>query len=374
MATFSGCVDQTAEPAVVSVEPDEQYRDDEKNFTLLQPDALPREAPLPGERNLTSPPLWRLGEWWTYRAEAFLNGQVEDISRIVAGSEHNNFLVGFPIDQFSNFALVLHNPAYGDVHRENINYEMHDSPFEHVQFPLTLGKTWQTTFESPTVIWDAVITEVDNASLTARIDFTNAANGNPAGYAIYDAELGEATTLYFNGYGRFDITDHGYDYDGDVRVPHDHDLTFFHGCIAGAQPIQPDGSTGAGCPDGVIEMPPGYDRVSFGLLAQDVAAQQGSGPSQGNERFLGYYTIDVEAPDGTQYSMSVTPETSGWFVGDFYEHEEPAGQWTYSAVAAGPGAILIEGIGYHSIDISLPSGCVIASANADHHVTLCKDT
>ena len=32
----------------------------------------------------------------------------------------------------------------------------------------------------------------------------------------------------------------------------------------------------------------------------------------------------------------------------------------------------VEGIGYHSIDVDLPSGCVVASANAEHHAANCR--
>jgi hypothetical protein len=52
-------------------------------------------------------------------------------------------------------------------------------------------------------------------------------------------------------------------------------------------------------------------------------------------------------------------------------HDDPTGTWTLEHLAAGAGIAFVEGIGYHSIDIELPSGCVVASFNAQHHNTAC---
>ncbi len=369
---FAGCTSVGDEPVPVNEDPGTQFEDPDRNLTIDDPGLIPTTPPLPGERTLLEVPTWRLGEWWQYEIEDFLGGDSETITRVVAGTEHDNYLVGFPIDQFSSYALVLHHPAFGDIHREDLSYDTHDSPFKHLQFPFVEGDTWETTFESETVIWTAVVTEVDHEAGTSRVDFT-AANGNPAGYSIYDAEMGVATDIYFNNYGRFQVVDHGFSYTGDVRVPHDHDLVFFDGRFAGVVPLTGGGlDTGSPSqPSGSITVPEGYDRVSFGLLAQDVAASVIDGAT-GAGRPLGYYSITVTAPDGTQYSMEVTPATEGWFVGEFYDHPDPRGEWQYTAVATGAGGIFIEGIGYHSIDIQLPSGCVIASQNSLHHGSLCK--
>lgn len=380
-AVLAGCVDE--KPSDEPGDPDlgAQYEDPEQNFTLLQPDALPRDPPAPGERTFDEAPLWRLGEWWEYDLTAYLTGEEETIKRIVAGSEHDYFLVGFPIDQFSNFALVLHHPAYGDIHRDHISYDTHDVDFKPMDFPLYEGKTWETKWQSNNTVWTATVTSVDNETGEARIDFTTSGQNifgqsttNQQGYAIYDRDMGVAKLLEFPGYARAEVIDHGFNYTGDVRVPHDHDLVFFHGCLAGVQTLSPGSSLTdpdtSGCPNGQITMPDGYDRVSFGLLAQDLPGAFAAGSGQNVQ--TGTYSMTVTAPDGTQYSYTTTPADQQWFSGTFHEHEDPAGTWEYEAVAAGPGVIFIEGIGYHSIDISLPSGCVIASENALHHVTLCK--
>lgn len=40
-------------------------------------------------------------------------------------------------------------------------------------------------------------------------------------------------------------------------------------------------------------------------------------------------------------------------------------------VAGGAGFAFAEGIGCHSIDVELPSGCVVASFNAQRHAVAC---
>ncbi len=370
-AMLAGCA-TTDETSPTAAATGTQFEDKDRNLTIDEPGLIPVDPPLPGERTLDKVPTWRLGEWWTYEIEDFLGGDSETITRIVAGTEHDNYLVGFPIDQFSSYALVLHHPAFGDIHMSDLSYDTHDSPFKHLQFPFVEGDTWETTFESPNVIWTAVVTEVDHMTGKARVDFT-AANGNPAGYSIYDAEMGVATDIYFNNYGRFQVVDHGFAYQGDVRVPHDHDLVFFDGRFAGVVPLTGGGldTNNPAAPSGTITVPQGYDRVSFGLLAQDVASSV-INSAAGTTRPLGYYSITVTAPDGQQYSLEITPADEGWFVGEFYDHDDPTGDWEYTAIATGAGGIFIEGIGYHSIDIQLPSGCVIASQNSLHHGSLCK--
>lgn len=382
VAGLAGCVQEgPADDAAPDEKDDAQFEDSDKNLSVLQPDALPREPPAPGERTLNETPLWRLGEWWEYDITAYLTGESETVKRIVAGTEKDFFLVGFPRDQFSNFALVLHHPAYGDIHRDHISYDTHDADFKPMDFPLVEGKSWQTYWQSESNEWTATVTSVDHAAGEAQIDFTTTSTDPTGqtstthhGYAIYDAEMGVARELEFPGYANFQVTRHAFNYTGVVRVPHDHDLVFFHGCLAGAQTVTPDNPITepdlSGCPEGSIEMPPGYDRVSFGLLMQDVAGAAAA--QNGADGTFGYYSMDITAPDGETYSMDVTPADQSYFVGEFFENDDPEGMWDYTAVAGGPGVIFIEGIGYHSIDIDLPSGCVLDSENALHHVHLCK--
>src|ERR1041385_2263061 len=61
-----------------------QYQD--SVLQLSQP-TMPRDAPLAGERNLTAPPQWRLGEYWKYHMQDQFTGKSYDFLRVVAGGE-----------------------------------------------------------------------------------------------------------------------------------------------------------------------------------------------------------------------------------------------------------------------------------------------
>ncbi len=377
---LAGCTQDAPDATDTPSAPDVQYEDD-RNFTVDQPNVLPRDPPAAGERSLNETPAWRLGEWWTYEITSFFDGKKELITRVVAGSEHNNYLVGFPMDEFNNFAMVMHHPAYGDIKKGDLSYDTHDAPFTHLHFPLQVGDTWNTTWQNPNNRIDMEVIAVDHVTGEATINITQQAGGGgifglggnnngPShfGTIVYDAELGEARKMTFNNYAQVEVIDHGYNYTGPVRVPHAHDLVFFHGRFAGGQPIgQSANGGGPQGPDETIDVGDFYDRVSFAIIIIDVpgfVANTGTGS--------GYYTQTATAPDGTEYSLSMTPDETRSIKLEFYEHEDPAGEWALHTEAAGPGQVLFEGIGYHSIDIELPSGCVLPSANALHHVTLCE--
>src|ERR1041385_5842182 len=102
-----------------------QYQD--SVLQLSQP-TMPRDAPLAGERNLTAPPQWRLGEYWKYHMQDQFTGHSSDFLRVVAGEDNaaGNYLVGFPKDEFDNDVMVLHIPGYGDITKEDLSYETHD--------------------------------------------------------------------------------------------------------------------------------------------------------------------------------------------------------------------------------------------------------
>jgi hypothetical protein len=89
---------------------------------------------------------------------------------------------------------------------------------------------------------------------------------------------------------------------------------------------------------------------------------------------VGVFRETVTAPDGTVYQESWTPAdipTSGMLKVVAVGHDDPTGTWNLEHIAGGGGVAFVEGIGYHSIDIQLPSGCVVASFNAQHHNSVC---
>jgi hypothetical protein len=368
---LAGCADDAAPADAPEADPAIQYEDD--TIAVQDPGSLPRLPPAAGERTLEAAPQWRLGEWWKYRMVSEFDGSEYEFYRIVAGAEAQSYLVGFPASEFSNDILIMHAPGYGDISRADLSYETHDAVFKMLQFPLREGDSWEMTFEGASPGTAIVHLQDDGTALieapTQSYDIT----------AVYDPQVGEITSLAVPGYAHYEIVEHGYDWgsqpfagDGVVRVPHDHDLLFFHGRIAGvgdlASPLVPPSPA---APSETVTIEGGYDRIGFTII---LGTPPGLVPAAGGVTPpTGYYAGKATAPDGSVYELALMPN-EGPFKIDFFGHDLPAGDWSLEYVAAGAGVVLVEGIGYHSIDVDLPSGCVIASFNAQHHSANCLTT
>ena len=363
LTAFAGCADESPEQDEVPAAEDVQFQSDV--LTLAQP-TMPRDPPAAGERTLDEVPQWRLGEWWTYTMTDGFTGGTYDFTRVVAGEDRaaGNYLVGFPLEEFSNDVMLFHVPGFGDITQANLAYETHDAYFQMLDFPLQDGKSWQAEFEGTGLGTALVSTSGD----TAQIELITQ---NYHVVATYDPAIGEISEMTINNgtYASFKVTGHGYDYKGTVRVPHAHDLVFIHGRLAG---VVNAGASGSGpVSTGVtetVEVSPGYDRLSFIIAV-------GGGPAFGLPPPPGVFRETVTAPDGTVYEAMLTPvdvATGTPLKIVAVGHDLPEGTWTMEHVAAGPGVAFVEGIGYHSIDVELPSGCVVASFNAQHHNADCK--
>lgn len=365
-AFLAGCAEDAGDDPAPTQDPVAQYQDE---VVQVSAPVMPRDPPAAGERTLDAVPQWRLGEWWTYTMTDGFTGQTYEFTRVVAGEDRaaGNYLVGFPVEEFSNDVMLFHVPGYGDITQANLAYETHDSYFQPLSFPLAVGNQWEVSFEG---IANGIAEVVSAEGGKARIEMAVSNYGSII--AEYDAEVGEITSMDIgNGsYVTYAVTGHGYDYDGTVRVPHAHDLVFIHGRLAGVVNVGA-GDTLAGPVSGVtetVEVPGGYDRLSFIIAV-------GGGAFMPQGATAGAFRETVTAPDGTVYEATWTPAdipTSGMLKIIAVGHDSPEGPWTLEHVAAGAGIAFVEGIGYHSIDIELPSGCVVASFNAQHHNADCK--
>jgi len=361
-ALFAGCAGNPASP---STSTSAALQIDEGANRIEVPH-LPTVPPAPGERNLTAVPKWRLGEWWDYTLTDHLVGKTQHIRRVVAGSFGGDYLVGFPVDAFSNDALVLHVPGYGDVSQADLSFEVHDVPFQPLSFPLVAGKSWPTAFEGRP--GNATVLAADAATGQATIRVTDGASFNWT--ATYDAQAGELVRLDDPNYATVQLDAHGYNHTGDVRVPHAHDLVFQNGRLGPWDITQNPTQDPTPAPaDDVVTIAPGYDHLAFVILV-------GGGPN-----FLlggpvpdvgeaGSYKETVTSPNGTVYELSAGPADHGVKV-QFYGAADPVGDWTLHHEADGPGLVLTEGIGYHVIDVRLPGGCVLPGPNAGHHLNPC---
>ncbi|MEK6986015.1 MAG: hypothetical protein AABX89_06510 [Candidatus Thermoplasmatota archaeon] len=358
VALLSGCAAPEPVADAPSTAPAKQLDD---GVDKVDVPTLPRDPPKPGERSLDKAPTWRLGEFWEYTVTDGFTGTEYSTTRIVAGTDTTNYLVGFPMEKFDNDILVLHIPGFGDVAQSDLSFEVHDVVFAPLKFPLTVGDTWETAYEGLPV----TMAVEDISGRTATIT----GSGSWGMTITYDADVGEMTKIDIQGYAIVELARHGYNYEGLVRVPHAHDLVFQHGRLAALLSVTGGPGGGPQAPSETVEVPTGYDHLAFTLIAGSAAnlLQNGANvPVAG-----GYYDEKVTAPDNTVYQLTTLPHEQTLKLA-FFGSGDPTGTWTLEHMAIGPGIAMAEGIGYHSIDVELPSGCVVNSVNSGHHGASCK--
>jgi hypothetical protein len=315
-------------------------------------------APVPDDlnRTLASAPDWRVGEWWRVEVTDVFSNQPRQVTRVVAGVEGDHYLIGMPRDSFSHEVMVLHVPGFGHVDQLDHGFEIHDVLFIPIQFPLEEGRTWDTAFEGRPMT--AEITQVSADEATVRMErYDN--NDQLVEWidAAYDVALGEYRSMTISGYATVEVLDHGFGYEGVVTVPHEHDVVFIHGRVAGA--VSAGGGEGpVGGPTETIVVDSTYQRVSFIILLGDLD------PSLPG---LGAYSLKATAPDGTVYEDAKAPGDGPGYQISYYGHDSPGGSWDVEYTAAGPGLAFIEGIAYHVFDISLPDGCLMAHGGEHAH-------
>lgn len=306
------------------------------------------EGGTPDEWNATleEPPDWRLGQWWTFALTEHFTGATHEVTLVVAGAESDWFLTGMPEDDFKHDIMVLHVPGVGQVGKADLRWDIHDAIFKPLQFPLQDGDTWNTRWNDREVQADVI----EVTGTTATVEFIG---DNDHFTLTYDSEVGTIVALDQEGYATLELLDHGFEYEGVVTVPHEHELIFFHGRLAGAlgvgyQDMQPHP------PVETITIEGDYDRVSFGLLLIGLVPG-------------GLYAVEATAPDGSTYDAQMVGTEQDQFDIHVHSNDDPAGDWDLSFVAAGPGGALMEGIGYHVFDIDLPSGCLLGAMDEHAH-------
>lgn len=356
--TLSGCVSEDDVQDDITGNREGGFDEDGNVTQSFGPHSgLPLERPADWEPRMDAPPQWVQGEWWTFRLESQLEGSSWENTRVVAGKEGPDYLVGMPIDEFSDDVMVMHLPGFGLVNAESLGFEAHDVMFDFLEFPLEVGNTWTGYFESNAQPVTFLVEDISDNKAHMSI------SGQWGGSAIYDAELGTITYLELVGYAKYEITGHGFGYEGVVRVPHSHDLIFFHGRLAQVQGVDPQTAILTPNPKGptdVITIAEGYDRVSFGLLFQDLV---GGNVPVGS----GVFQVDVTAPDGMEYTAQKLPTDGTAFKAVMFANDNPTGDWTIDYIALGAGLAAIEGIGYVTFDVVLPEGCVLLTSDVHDH-------
>lgn len=300
--------------------------DDEEVRPGNATDGLPVEAPPAEARGLEDPPTLREGEWWTVQVTSDLYGVDEEAQVVAAGVEDDRYMLGMPSGDFVHAALILHIPGLGAVHRSSFAYEAHDQLFEPVQFPLEAGQSWTTDWYTGEM--EAQVAEVGNGTARAELVGSNVHMN-----VTYEAGLGIPKAVEIDGYGSYEVTDHGYGFEGNVTVPWNRDIIFLNGRVAGAVDL----SQSPGPPVESIEVEGPYDGSSIALLLGNAFVE---GPP-------GVYRVAAESPEGTVFEETFVPSPGGAQLSMVPEDGgDPTGTWQAEYEAGGAGIAAIEGIGY----------------------------
>lgn len=321
---------------------------DEELETESQGPALGLDTSLPTERTgttLDTAPGWALGEWWTYTIEASDYGTEGTFTVVVAGEDADDYLVGIPADQEDVLGSIFHIPGIGLVAKEDLTYDAHDAPFKLLDFPLEQGESWASTYWGGTEM-EIAVESVDGTEATLSVT-RPADTGDTVGTLVYDATIGNIVSFTPSQDPAYnlELVDHGFDYEGPIKVPYEQDLLLCHGALAAASiegcALEP------GSPEGTFEIPEGYDHVTGALLAAPAATAEGLAPP-------GAYRIDVTDPHDEMHQLTMLPTETGKLIP--LHVDDPTGTWSYQAIAGGPGQILVEGVAHQTLEVTLGDG------------------
>lgn len=296
---------------------------------------LPTGAPTDGTpaRGLDTAPTLHLGEWWNVTMTSQLDGSTHEAQLVVAGADDGSYLIGMPTDRFVHEALILHLPGLGLVDRGTFGYEAHDTTFEPVRFPLEPGESWETAWYTGPLDAEVASVEEDAARVSLVGDNTHI-------NVTYEPGLGLPSNVEVDGYGSYEVTDHGYGYEGNVTVPANRDLVILNGRIAAAL----DTTLTPAPPVESVEIEGDHDRVTGALVLGNLLV----------DGTPGVYRAAATAPDGTTYASTYTTtgQDAGVSITPFVQ-EDPVGTWELEYEAAGPGVAAVEAVAYDVVQVDL---------------------
>jgi hypothetical protein len=274
-------------------------------------------------RTLEAPPDLQVGEWWTLEVDPTLVGATYPTTLVVTGRTGDQATIGIPPAEFAHDFLVLHVPPLGDLDLNTFAWRVMWDDFEALRFPLELGRTWTADFHGRDVEAEVTAVEGHRAHVTMigdgeRIEFT------------YDAEIGMITDFREEALGlAFRVTDHGFDYAGEVMTPSGIQLALMES-PAGAPTHHEGDARGVSTS---VEVDTGGSHGSLSLVLWNV----------GYENRDGTYRITVTAPDGTTFEERFEgPERGEAVAVQSFGHDAVTGTWQVEFERDGPAGLLVE--------------------------------
>lgn len=283
------------------------------------------------------PPEWHVGDWWTYRLTSDTYGIDAPITLVVTNVTDSGYVVGYPAAQAEDATLPLlfHMPAIGPV-SDTLAYDVHETRFEPVRWPLEEGRFWSTVWIAADVRLTA---HAENA--TWRINNTGY-EGDSAGLRyeiVYDPAAGAITSFTRTGLDGVlrqgvELVERGENFTGDVVAIGNVRVVLLESRTQGTM------SAGApATPQTAFAVPEGVDTLLVGCIA-------GGQPGQ--------YHAEVRNAAG-QVCLRDTTVPPGATTLDFQVVEAPAegDGWEARLAAVGQGSATAEVLGYASRVVTL---------------------
>lgn len=283
------------------------------------------------------PPEWRVGDWWTYRLTSDTYGLDTSLTLVVANLTDGGYVIGYPAAQAENATLPLlfHMPAIGPV-TEDLSYDVHETRFEPVQWPLEEGRSWSTS-------WIA-----SDVRLTARAEndtwrINNTGHEDDAAglryEIVYDPAARAITSFTRTGLDGvlrqgIELVERGGNFTGDVVAIGNVRVVLLESRTQGTM------SAGAPTsPQAAFDVPEGIDTLLVGCIA-------GGQPGQ--------YHAEVRNAAG-QVCLRDTTVPPGATTLDLQVVEAPADGdgWEARLAAVGQGGATAEVLGYASRVVTL---------------------
>jgi hypothetical protein len=277
------------------------------------------------------PPRWSVGDWWTYELSSEVYQTAANVTVVVANVTSEGYILGVPDGDDVTFALLQHLPALGPV-REDLAWDVHETRFEPVKFPLEDDLTWDTTWITASVRLTA---RIDEANGTWTITNEGFENDSRMRYDItYDPDVGAITRFVRTGVGAdtrvrqsLELVANGTGFDRPVRTFGTQQVALLESRTQGF--VSPGG---AAPPNPTFVPPTGTDTLLVACLA-------GGQPGQ--------YHAEVRSPQGVVCQLDVTIQP-GDAVQRAQALEVPVedGQWEARLAAIGQGSSVAEVLAY----------------------------
>lgn len=282
-------------------------------------------------------PRWNVGDWWTYTVSSDTIALEGEVTLVVAEVRSDGYTLGIPTDADATAALLYHMPAIGPISRD-LSYDVHETRFEPARWPLSEGKTWDTTWISATV----KLTAHQNDTLWS---INNSGYEQDAGMRyelVYDP-----AAKWFRSYVRtgldgtirqnLQMTANGTGYNGTLRAPRFIEVAFLDSRTNGL--VTPGGLPAA--PNPTFTAPEGTDTLLIGCLA-------GGAPGQ--------YHSEVRLGQGVICALDETlqPGDTGTRA-QVIEMEAPEGPLEARMLAIGQGSATVEALAWPTLNFTLGS-------------------